>query len=146
MSASTRTAALVSSNGFPTIKIDSGMLLVGRSAECDVVVDSKKVSRRHCCLALVREELHVRDLGSTNGCWKTGERHNDFSVEEGQTFSIGDAEYRFQWDQPSDQIVLPSSLEAAQDRSGGPKTMPDSHAANRSPESSDPFLHMAGLA
>src|SRR4051812_26539797 len=95
-------AALISSNGFPTIKIDSGMLLIGRSPECDVVVDSRKISRRHCCLALVKDQLFVRDLGSTNGCWREGVRSDDFSVVEGQEFSIGDATYRFQWDHPSD--------------------------------------------
>src|SRR5262245_51470700 len=102
MNAPERTAALVSSNGFPTIKLETGMLLVGRGPECDVIVESKKISRRHCCLALSNDRLHVRDLGSTNGCWRNGERHDLFSVDEGQEFSIGDAIYRFQWDQPSD--------------------------------------------
>lgn len=145
MSAATRTAVLVSSNGFPTIKVDPGMLLVGRSAECDMVVESKKISRRHCCLALVKDKLFVRDLGSTNGCWQKGERRDDFAVEEGQTFAIGDAEYRFQWDHPSDQIILPSpkERESQHDHSNGPKTMPESRP---NPESSDPFLHVAGLA
>jgi len=145
MSADSRTAALVSSNGHPTIKIDHGMLLVGRSSECDVVVDSKKVSRRHCCLALVKGQLFVRDLGSTNGCWKNGERHDDFAVNEGQSFAIGDAEFCFQWDHPSDQIILPSPKKSESNlgHSNGPKTMPESRP---SPESSDPFLHVAGLA
>jgi pSer/pThr/pTyr-binding forkhead associated (FHA) protein len=142
-----RRAALVSSNGFPTIKIDTGMLLVGRSPECDVIVESKKISRRHCCLALGRNHLHVRDLGSTNGCWRQGERLDDFSVAEGQEFSIGDASYRFQWDHPSDHVMLPSAKrKESSSRAHGPHTYPDSTANRASPESSDPMMHLAGLA
>src|SRR6476620_8816235 len=139
MSASSRTAALVSSNGFPTIKIDSGMLLVGRSPECDVVVDSRKISRRHCCLALLKGQLHVRDLGSTNGCWRQGERHDDFSVQEGQEFAIGDATYKFLWDHPSDIVMLPASKRREADRDQGPQTLPEGGSGRQIPEPSDPF-------
>jgi pSer/pThr/pTyr-binding forkhead associated (FHA) protein len=142
-----RIAALVSSNGFPTIKVDPGMILVGRSPDCDVVVDSKKISRKHCCVALVKDRIHVRDLGSTNGCWWQGERHDDFTVQEGQEFAIADASYRFFWDQPSDNIVMPSSRDtsAADDRPSVPRTYPETNS-RLSPESSDPFLPLAGLA
>jgi len=147
MNPSERTAALVSSNGFPTIKVQHGMTLVGRSPECDVVVESKKISRRHCCLALAQDRLHVRDLGSTNGCWLNGERHDDFAVDEGQEFAIGDASYRFQWDHPSDHIMLPGTgRRDAAKRENAPKTVSENPSPRPNPESSDPFMHIAGLA
>ena len=146
MSAKPRTAAIVSSNGFPTIKIDGGMILVGRSPECDVVVESRKISRRHCCLALLKERLYVRDLGSTNGCWLQGEREDDFSVKEGEEFSIGDATYKFQWEHPSDVVMLPGAKRREADRDHGPQTLPEGSSSRQSPEPSDPFMQLAGLA
>ena len=146
MIAKPKTAALVSSNGFPTIKINGGMLLVGRSPECDVIVDSRKISRRHCCLALLKERLYVRDLGRTNGCWKEGERDDDFSVKEGEEFSIGDANYRFQWEHSSDVVVVASSKRRDSEREHAPHTLPEGSSGRASPESSDPFVPLAGLA
>ena len=54
---------LVSLTDGPSIMIDKPILLFGRHEECDVQLNSKKVSRRHCCIAQVNEHLVVRDLG-----------------------------------------------------------------------------------
>ncbi|MDC3961470.1 sigma 54-interacting transcriptional regulator [Polyangium jinanense] len=42
-------------------------LVVGTSAECDLVVSDPRVSRRHCELRLTRKGVVLRDLGSKNG-------------------------------------------------------------------------------
>src|SRR5438093_63458 len=60
-------AHLLSLTDGPSILIDKPILLFGRHEECDVQLNSKKVSRRHCCVAQVNDYLVVRDLGSTNG-------------------------------------------------------------------------------
>ena len=60
-------AHLLSLSDGPSILIDKPILLFGRHQECDVQLNSKKVSRRHCCLAQVEDYLVIRDLGSTNG-------------------------------------------------------------------------------
>jgi len=44
-------------------------LLLGRHPECDIQIESRKISRRHCCIAQVEDYLVVRDLDSTNGTW-----------------------------------------------------------------------------
>ncbi len=36
----------------PSILLDKPILLFGRHPECDIQIDSRKISRRHCCLAL----------------------------------------------------------------------------------------------
>lgn len=51
----------------PHIPISEPILLVGRSNECDVVIRSRKVSRRHCVLVSRGQKLLVRDLASSNG-------------------------------------------------------------------------------
>lgn len=60
-------AQLVSLGDGPSILLDKPILLIGRDPECDVQIDSRKVSRRHCCIAQVNDYLVVRDLDSTNG-------------------------------------------------------------------------------
>ena len=67
-------ARLVSLSGQPDIKLAGILTVVGRRHDCDVRVDSSRVSRRHCCLAMSRDEVVVRDLSSTNGTWVNGER------------------------------------------------------------------------
>src|SRR5436190_357747 len=55
-------AQLVALNDGPSILVDKPILLVGRHPECDIQIDSRKISRRHCCIAQVHDYLVVRDL------------------------------------------------------------------------------------
>lgn len=49
-----------------------GSLLVGRSPECDVVVDDPLVSRQHARLVIEEGRVWVEDLHSTNGVYVNG--------------------------------------------------------------------------
>jgi hypothetical protein len=42
-------------------------LFIGRSEECDIFLGEKKISRKHCKLAVSSEGVHLIDLKSTNG-------------------------------------------------------------------------------
>src|SRR3982751_4908823 len=72
-------AQLLALTDGPSILLDKPILLLGRHGECDVQLNSRKVSRRHCCIAQVNDYLVVRDLGSTNGV-----RINGVRVVEGK--------------------------------------------------------------
>jgi ABC-type multidrug transport system ATPase subunit/ABC-type multidrug transport system permease subunit len=48
--------------------------LIGSGVDCDVVVDDRRVSARHCQLALSSEGLTLSDLNSTNGTFVGGQR------------------------------------------------------------------------
>ena len=78
----------------PSILLDKPILLFGRHAECDVQLNSKKVSRRHCCLAQVEDYLVVRDLGSTNGVRINGERVAEGRINPGDELTIGNFRYQ----------------------------------------------------
>ena len=41
--------------------------MIGRSRDCDIVLDDAGVSRRHAEIAPTRDGWTVADLGSTNG-------------------------------------------------------------------------------
>ena len=76
-------AHLLSLADGPSILIDKPILLFGRHEECDVQLNSKKVSRRHCVLAQLTEFLVIRDLGSTNGVRINGERVAEGKLKPG---------------------------------------------------------------
>jgi pSer/pThr/pTyr-binding forkhead associated (FHA) protein len=78
----------------PSIPLDKPILLVGRHPECDVQIESRKISRRHCCLAQVSDYLVVRDLGSTNGVRINGVRVLEGRLKEGDELTIGGHRYR----------------------------------------------------
>ena len=70
------------------------ILLFGRHEECDVQLNSKKVSRRHCVVAQVNDTLVVRDLGSTNGVRVNGERVAEGKLKPGDELQIGNFKYQ----------------------------------------------------
>jgi hypothetical protein len=68
---------------------------IGRALDCDVVVPSPRVSRRHAELAPVPDGLRVRDLGSTNGTTVDGARVADTAVARaGARIAFGGIEAR----------------------------------------------------
>ena len=85
---------LLSLTDGPSILLDKPILLFGRHAECDVQLNSKKVSRRHCCLAQVNDYLVIRDLGSTNGVKINGERVSEGRLRAGDELTVGNFRYR----------------------------------------------------
>ncbi|OAI54039.1 hypothetical protein AYO44_03920 [Planctomycetaceae bacterium SCGC AG-212-F19] len=82
----------------PNILLDKPILLFGRNPECDIQIDSRKVSRRHCCIAQVNDYLVVRDLGSTNGIRINGVRVNEGRLRSGDEITIGNHRYQVRWD------------------------------------------------
>jgi pSer/pThr/pTyr-binding forkhead associated (FHA) protein len=87
-------AHLLSLADGPSILIDKPILLFGRHEECDVQLNSKKVSRRHCVLAQLSDYLVIRDLGSTNGVRINGERVVEGKLRPGDELQIGNFKYQ----------------------------------------------------
>ena len=101
-------AQLVSLTDGPSIVIDKPILLIGRHAECDIQIDSRKISRRHCCIAQVADYLVVRDLGSTNGIRINGVRVVEGRLNENDELMIGGHRYRVSWQMPAAVPPWPS--------------------------------------
>ncbi len=78
--------------------MDKPILLVGRHPECDVQIDSRKISRRHCCIAQVHDYLVVRDLDSTNGIRINGVRVVEGRLLPGDELTLGNHRYQVTWD------------------------------------------------
>src|SRR5713101_465469 len=91
-------AQLVALTDGPNILLDKPILLNGRHPECDIQIDSRKISRRHCCIAQVDDALVVRDLGSTNGIRINSVRVLEGHLKSGDELTIGGNRYRVTWD------------------------------------------------
>ena len=91
------------------IKLDKPIILIGRDSGCDVVLQRRRrVSRRHCCVALVDGRVFIRDLGSLNGVWVNGKRiEKEQELHPGDQVLIGDVEYHVE------QVERRSSKEQA---------------------------------
>ena len=77
----------------PDLCLDKPIMLVGRHQECDVQISSRKISRKHCLIALVHDYLVVRDLFSTNGIRINGKRVLEGSLKTGDELTIGNYLY-----------------------------------------------------
>jgi predicted component of type VI protein secretion system len=77
------------------IVLDKAVVFIGRHPECDVILKaSRKVSRKHCCLAQVESRIVIRDLGSMNGVRLNGHRvKKEATVKLGDEITIGDVTY-----------------------------------------------------
>src|SRR5205807_3617533 len=91
-------AQLVALGEGPSILLDKPILLVGRDMECDIRIDSRKISRRHCCIAQVSDYLVIRDLGSTNGVRINGVRVFEGKLNAGDEVTIGNNRYEVAWE------------------------------------------------
>jgi predicted component of type VI protein secretion system len=91
-------AQLLALTDGPSIVLDKPILLLGRHPECDIQIDSRKVSRRHCCIAQVADYLVVRDLDSTNGIRINGARVMEGKLKHGDELTIGNHRYQVSWD------------------------------------------------
>jgi hypothetical protein len=71
-------------------------LVLGRSRECDLVVDDPNVSRRHAEVRRGRKGWVVSDLGSTNGIKVNGRRVEEAALEPGDEITLGLATLSFE--------------------------------------------------
>lgn len=97
-------AQLLALTDGPSILLDKPILLMGRHPECDIQLNSRKVSRRHCCIAQVQDYLVVRDLGSTNGIRINGNRVLEGRLKTGDELTIGNFKYQICWDMPGEPV------------------------------------------
>jgi len=60
-----------------------GTNVVGRDPHCDIVVGGAHVSRRHAEFSIRAGALWVKDLGSSNGSFVNGKRHEEVALQNG---------------------------------------------------------------
>ena len=73
-----------------------GTTVLGRGADADVMIPEPSVSRRHARLIPEQEPgvWKLRDLKSSNGVHVGGQRVEEAQVRDGETFTLGEVEFR----------------------------------------------------
>jgi pSer/pThr/pTyr-binding forkhead associated (FHA) protein len=94
----------------PNILLEQPITLFGRDDDCDVVLESKRVSRRHCVVAVVESGLVVRDLGSTNGISVNGTKVAASKLLPGDELAIGNFQFKVftEFQQPQPPVPPPA--------------------------------------
>ena len=72
------------------------MLLIGRLENCDIVLDSPEVSRRHAMIKQIGEAYTLEDLDSSNGTYVNNERIKQVELHEGDLIQISTFRLLFQ--------------------------------------------------
>lgn len=80
--------ALLVGEGRRTV-LTGGRVVVGRSRECDLVLEDPNVSRRHAELSEEGGAWVIRDLGSTNGIVINGGRVEEAALSPGDEIVLG---------------------------------------------------------
>jgi type II secretory pathway predicted ATPase ExeA len=71
------------------LELRSGRIIVGRTSENDLQIDSKYVSRHHCQITVSAEGTVIEDLNSTNGIHVRGERVRRYVLTDGDAVTVG---------------------------------------------------------
>ena len=77
-----------------TILLDRKIMTIGRTAESDICIPSKLVSRKHARLLIGPNGVIIEDAGSTNGCYVNNYQVKQQLMRDGDVLLIGDLKYR----------------------------------------------------
>jgi predicted component of type VI protein secretion system len=72
-----------------------GRVVIGRTPDNDVQIDSKYVSRHHCQLTIASEGTLLEDLNSTNGVFLKGKRLRRHLLRDGDVIVVGKHELTY---------------------------------------------------
>ncbi len=95
-------AFLVSLEGGTAVPLKAERIVIGRDAECDLVLPDRQVSGRHCELRLRRGCWRIVDLGSTNGIEVNGIGVTNCVLRPGDRLTLGRGlRFRIHYDAPT---------------------------------------------
>jgi adenylate cyclase len=90
-----------------------GALVVGRSAECSLILSDPTVSRRHAEVHAVDDHLVVMDLGSRNGTFRNGVRVERARLRPGDVVAFGVVSLRVEGGSEAQQEQLAMAADGA---------------------------------
>ena len=84
------------------LELRPGRVLIGRTSENDLQIDSKFISRHHCQVTVTPESATIEDLNSTNGLTLRGERVRRHALVDGDVVMVGQHALTYQAAPPAD--------------------------------------------
>ncbi len=115
------------------VLVDS-TLVIGRTRDCDMVIDDSAASRRHVEIRARDGGFVWKDLGSTNGTLVNGKNMLGGSLKDGDQIQIGETAFRFEVEHVPDapgtppdsrlfqETILDESVERGKPLEGDRKT------------------------
>ena len=90
-----------------------GRLVVGRTTDNDLQIDSKYVSRHHCQIVTTRDGSTLEDLNSTNGVYIKSKRVRRHHLNDGDVVVLGRHEILYVDERTARQRAASRDMEAA---------------------------------
>ena len=72
-----------------------GRLIIGRTADNDIAIDSKFISRHHCQIITTTDSCVIEDLNSTNGIYVKSKRVRKHNFNDGDVVLVGQHEIMY---------------------------------------------------
>ena len=70
-------------------RLSGAQTVIGRGPDCGLCIPLSDVSRRHCLLTVLDNEVRLKDLGSTNGTYVNSKRISEAILQPGDRITIG---------------------------------------------------------
>jgi hypothetical protein len=88
---------LLASDGKTVIEreLKPGRLVIGRTADNDLQIDSKFISRHHCQIVSQPDACVIEDLNSTNGIYVQSKRVRRYNLNDGDVVQVGQHEIMY---------------------------------------------------
>ena len=94
------------------IELSQGKYILGRSDEADIKIDDRSVSRRHAEILVLKNQVVIVDLESSNGTYVNGEKIVMREVAPGETVRFGKIHCLLRWNFVPGSGKRPSSSPA----------------------------------
>jgi general secretion pathway protein A len=76
-------------------ELKPGRLVIGRTSDNDVQIDSKFISRHHCQIVTQADSCLIEDLNSTNGIFVQSKRVRRHNLNDGDVVKVGQHEIMY---------------------------------------------------
>jgi general secretion pathway protein A len=88
---------LLASEGKTVIEreLKPGRLVIGRTPDNDLQIDSKFISRHHCQIVTQPDSCLIEDLNSTNGIYVQSKRVRRYNLNDGDVVQVGQHEIMY---------------------------------------------------
>jgi general secretion pathway protein A len=88
---------LLASEGKTVVEreLKPGRLVIGRTPDNDLQIDSKFISRHHCQIVTQQDSCLIEDLNSTNGIFVQSKRVRRHNLNDGDVVQVGQHEIMY---------------------------------------------------
>jgi hypothetical protein len=88
---------LLASDGRTVVEreLKPGRLVIGRTPDNDLQIDSKFISRHHCQIVTQPDACLIEDLNSTNGIYVQSKRVRRYNLNDGDVVQVGQHEIMY---------------------------------------------------